>query len=399
MLTESIFEIRELPFINDIKAKGGVIYSVGGAIRDSFLNKQSKDLDILITNIPIPELTAILQKYGKVDMVGVSFGVIKFRPKGESEEIDIAVPRTERKMGDGHKGFEVTADPYLPIETDLSRRDFTINAMAKDIDGNIIDPFHGLQDLKAKVIRIVNPIAFADDPLRMLRAVQFAARFGFTIEPETFKLIQQNAGSIKTISPERILIELEKIVGKGSPAIGAQLLVETGLYSAIFGGDLKEPIASFNNVTMFAEFIYLLTDRNDDGSFFLHRLKGDLQNAKIIAGLRTADSHYLKTTETPLQTKLRMFSALQKSQAILNTKILYTQDRNVLNDFASGKYPKSLKELAVNGTDLMGIGFKNGPEMGVELQSILANVLSDKVRNDHKTIMDLLVSNKFERLK
>ncbi|WP_460918156.1 nucleotidyltransferase family protein, partial [Staphylococcus aureus] len=73
MLTESIFEIRELPFINDIKAKGGVIYSVGGAIRDSFLNKQSKDLDILITNIPIPELTAILQKYGKVDMVGVYF--------------------------------------------------------------------------------------------------------------------------------------------------------------------------------------------------------------------------------------------------------------------------------------------------------------------------------------
>src|SRR5690606_8675300 len=145
----------------------------------------------------------------------------KFKPHGSVEDIDIAIPRTERATGEGgHKGFEVSSDHNLPIEKDLERRDFTINAIAKDINGNVIDPFGGQRDLKEKIIRVVNPQAFSDDPLRMLRAVQFAARFGFPIEPKTEQLIKANAHRIREIAAERILIELEKIVKKGDVLYG-----------------------------------------------------------------------------------------------------------------------------------------------------------------------------------
>jgi hypothetical protein len=214
-----IMGLNYLPFREDVEEVGGKIYSVGGAVRDEFLGKESKDLDILITGVTLEQLEEILGKYGAVNAVGKSFGILKFKPKGAIEDIDIAIPRTEtlvQNMLDPsmgvHKAFDVKSDPTLPIEKDLERRDFTINAIAKDINGNIVDPFNGQEDLKNKIIRAVNPEAFNDDPLRMLRAVQFASRFNFTIEPETMKMIQENVSKIKGISPERILTEFDKIV-------------------------------------------------------------------------------------------------------------------------------------------------------------------------------------------
>jgi len=208
-----IMSLNDLPFKQEIEGLGAKIYSVGGAVRDEFLGKESKDLDILITGIPMDNLEQLLSKYGRVDAVGKSFGVIKFKPKGSTEDIDIAIPRTEVPTGaGGHKGFDVKSDHTLPIEDDLKRRDLTINAIAKDSEGNIIDPFGGVEDLKNKIIRAVDPNAFNDDPLRMLRAVQFSARFGFTIEPNTMEMIKQTADKVKTISPERVIIEFEKIV-------------------------------------------------------------------------------------------------------------------------------------------------------------------------------------------
>lgn len=204
--------MNTLPFKAEIEQAGGKIYSVGGAVRDGILNKPSKDLDLLITGLPLDKIEQILTKYGRTDNVGKSFGIIKFNhPK--LGELDIAIPRTERANGQGgYQGFDVVADHELPIEKDLERRDFTINAMAKDSDGNMIDPYNGQQDLKDKMIRMVNPQAFKDDPLRMIRAVQFAARFGFGIEPQTMEAIKENAARIKEISPERILIEFDKII-------------------------------------------------------------------------------------------------------------------------------------------------------------------------------------------
>ena len=388
MIAESIFEIRELPFINDVKAKGGKIYECGGAVRDSFLGKPSKDLDILITNILVDELYDILKTYGKVDTVGASFGVIKFKPFGSSEDIDIAIPRTERKIGEGHKGFEITADPFLPIEEDLFRRDFTINAMAKDLEGNLIDPYNGLDDLNNKIIRVLSEQSFNDDPLRMLRCVMFSARFNFVIEPYTLELIPKNAYRIKEISPERILIELEKIVSKGNPAIGAELLVKTGLYEHIFEGRLEIVSEAFKEIKSFAEFIFLLNNRRvDTFKFFLKNLKGDTITAKEIEAL-TMISYY-NTNLSEGDNRMRVFNALQKSQSIIDTKICVVGMKKILREFACGKYPKSRKELAVNGSDIEALGF-SGVEIGEQLSNILFKILNDKLKNNKEEILNML---------
>jgi hypothetical protein len=110
IIGNSFSKMRALPFVNDVKALDGKIYQVGGAVRDQFLGKDSKDLDILIQGVPADQIKTVLEKHGKVDMVGTSFGIIKFKAHGTDEEIDIAIPRTERKIGAGYTGFEVTAD-------------------------------------------------------------------------------------------------------------------------------------------------------------------------------------------------------------------------------------------------------------------------------------------------
>lgn len=398
LIIESIFEIKDLPFIQDVKSKGGKIYSVGGAIRDAFLNKQSKDLDILITNIEVQDLMDILRKYGKVDLVGMSFGIIKFKPHGETEDIDIAIPRTERKTGDGHKDFEVNADPYLPIEDDLGRRDITINAIAKDIDGNIIDPYNGLEDLKNKIIRVVNPVAFADDPLRMLRCVQFAARFNFEIEPVTMKLIQDNAKDIRNITPERILIELEKITSKGSPKIGAELLIHTGLYEGIFDFTFKGELYSFSHIKTLGKFIHelLLGNHVSASDLFKNKLKGDVDTTKEILAYEKLYKGLTDSSE-PLARKVTLFNALNTSPRILQFGQVNDEYADYLKDFQSGKYPTSRTELAIDGNDVMKLGYK-GTDIGDVLSNVITWVLDDQLKNDKNEIINYIAKEKMKRL-
>jgi tRNA nucleotidyltransferase (CCA-adding enzyme) len=215
----------------------GKLYEVGGSVRDSLISPETenKDRDYLITGIPIESLMDILRRFGKVDLVGKSFGVIKFTPRGDSEVVDIAIPRTERSIGTAHREFEVTYDHNIPIEIDLKRRDFTINAMARAIpSGEIIDPYGGQADLKNKIIRIVFPEAIIEDPLRILRGAQFAARFEFIIEPDTLTAMKASANLIDTVSPERIADELNKMLLKANrPSIGFHYLLEIGVLERI----------------------------------------------------------------------------------------------------------------------------------------------------------------------
>jgi tRNA nucleotidyltransferase/poly(A) polymerase len=395
LLDESLTlsDINELPFKQEIENLGGKLYSVGGAVRDKFLGKDSKDLDVLITGISFDELEKLLSKYGRVDAVGKSFGILKFKPQGSSEEIDIAIPRTERATGEGgHKGFEVTSDHALPIEKDLERRDFTINAIAKDAAGNIIDPYGGQEDLKNKIIRIVNPQAFSDDPLRMLRAVQFAARFGFMIEPKTEQLIKSNASRIKEIPAERILTELDKIVKKGDVLYGADLLRETGLYEQIFGS--KSPVGSedhwdldaWNNVKTMGEYIYLLVSpvQENPAEFYKKVLKGDIPTYKEIQALQTG---FKNVSDNPIKNRVVAHNMYTISPESLNSKILPQQLLVAAEELNSGKYPKGFKELAVTGNDLIDKGL-SGKELGDKLKSILLSVYSDAVKNDRNELLN-----------
>jgi tRNA nucleotidyltransferase/poly(A) polymerase len=383
------YDIKKLPFYQDIVNKNGKIYQVGGAVRDLYLGKQSKDLDIVITGITSNELEGILKKYGKVDMVGASFGVIKFTPPG-GDEIDIAIPRTEKKIGAGYQGFDVSADHTLPIEKDLERRDFTINSIAKDSDGTIIDPFGGVKDLDAKLIKLTNPQAFADDPLRMLRAIQFASRFGFKIDEETFAAIQRNAMTIAEISKERVLIEFDKIVSKGNPRVGAELLVSSGLYEGIFGTDFDGEFEHFDYVTRNSEFAYWLiesfTDQPDQ--YYKNIMKGDINTSKEIMCL----SYLYNNLPGNDKSKQRWiyFTINKIAPSTLNSNFVRSMLGDVINDFDSGKYPSSLSNLGINGDELLKMGF-SGKKIGEILNDLLLAIYSDKIPNKKNNLITYII--------
>jgi len=187
------------------------------------------------------ELCSLLSHFGKVDLVGKSFGVIKFIPfkkfseDKEPKTFDIALPRKEYSTGAGHKDFKVDFDHNLKVEDDLYRRDFTINALAYDLHTKkLIDPLKGKKDIKNRLIRMTNPDSFKDDPLRMLRGIQFAARFEFGIEKETYESLCKNAKLINTISAERIQEELNKLLTKAKyPSTGFRLMHKTGLLKEV----------------------------------------------------------------------------------------------------------------------------------------------------------------------
>ncbi|MBQ9064195.1 MAG: tRNA nucleotidyltransferase [Blautia sp.] len=185
--------------------KGGRTFYVGGLVRDRLMGRENKDVDIEVHGIDPSVLHEILEKLGKPIAMGASFGVYGLK----GYEIDIAMPRKETATGRGHKDFDVFVDPYLGTEKAAIRRDFTINAMMQDVlTGEIVDHFGGQEDLKEGVIRHVNDVTFAEDPLRVLRAAQFAARFKFDVAPETIKL--SSTMDLSALACERIMGELQK---------------------------------------------------------------------------------------------------------------------------------------------------------------------------------------------
>lgn len=405
-MNENIMSLQDLPFKEEIEKLGGNIYSVGGAVRDEFLGKQSKDLDILISGIPMDELEQLLSKYGGVNNVGKSFGVLKFVPKGSTEEIDVAIPRTDMAgVGGGHKDILTTSNHELPIEKDLERRDFTINAIAKDVNGEIIDPYGGQDDLKNKIIRAVNPEAFSDDPLRMLRAVQFASRFGFEIEPKTMQMIIDSAASIKKIASERILIELDKIVTKGNSLIGVQLLSSTGLFKQIFGNEIKPSQLGrrdFSGVRTMGELLFLMMDGvvQNPAEFYLSRFSTeDAKRDKTYKELQALDlafnSDLFDQQMIPVKARSIAHNMFKIAPQTLESQIIPEQIENAAQELLQGKYPKTVNELAVNGNDLMQKGLQ-GKAVGDMQKSMLIQVYADKVRNNKEELLSLLTEKNKE---
>ena len=184
------------------------LFVVGGAVRDALLGRPITDLDLVVRKLPSAELKTALEKLGPIDTSGEKWGVLALTLDGS--KIDVALPREEtQQKGDGHYfDTQVTADPNLPVITDLRRRDFTINAMALNVrSGELVDPFHGQVDVKHKTLRTVgNPIArFTQDHSRILRCLRFATQLGFAIEPITWeglRMAVKQAGQLKI--PKRI---------------------------------------------------------------------------------------------------------------------------------------------------------------------------------------------------
>lgn len=218
----------------------GTLYAVGGRVRDELRRDiegaevDLKDLDYVVTSVSATDLEKCLSTLGSVDIVGASFSVFKVTIDGQT--VDIALPRRERSVGSGHRDFEVESGPDVSLKDDLARRDFRMNMIARAIpSGKLVDPYAGEADIRAHRIDILADRTFEEDPLRMLRAAQFAARFGYTPSVRARQAMAAAAPLITTVSAERMADEFTKLfVLAERPSIGLELLRETGVLAHIW---------------------------------------------------------------------------------------------------------------------------------------------------------------------
>ena len=434
------------PFVRALQQRGARVYTVGGTVRDELLGHPRKDLDLLVTGLPQPDLLRCLRPYGRVQLTGRAFGIIKLLPHGwDGPPIDVALPRTEISTGIGHRDFEVTFDHTLPVETDLGRRDFTINAMAIDLaDGHLLDPFGGYEDLQQRRLRQVSMLAFPEDPLRMLRGIQLAARFALQIEPATRESMQTHAAAITTVAPERIAEELRKLLQAWAPSQGFVVMHEVGLLMHILpelarladGAAFTRTMRRLDAVQQCERLSYrghldlllaaLLCDSGlssvaqtgtswtlqdlAQASARLARQRLEAlkittigatpalisaliaQSAFEVSALATPAAlrhfaHDVGCTEAFMLFELRLADRLGHEPEHPVDDLLDLRQR--LRMAIDQQTPLSLKDLAVNGDDLQRLGIPAGPRLGQILQTLLGHVLDDPAQNTRACLLAL----------
>jgi len=211
----SQFPEKVINLAQSVRIEGGRALLVGGCVRDLLMTQEPKDWDVEVYGIEPNKLRALLDQIGTVNVVGEAFTVYKL-----GADLDVSLPRRERKSGRGHRAFVIEGDPLMTIEDAARRRDFTINSIMQDpLTGEVIDPFHGREDIEGGILRAVSFDTFAEDSLRVLRAAQFAARFEFRVQPDTVELCRSI--DLSDLPAERIWGEMEKLLLQARrPSIG-----------------------------------------------------------------------------------------------------------------------------------------------------------------------------------
>lgn len=227
------FDFREKALF--VRLFGQDVYAVGGFVRDVIRGDPSEDVDILITHHSVDEIIDKLEPQGKVDIVGKSFGVIKFTINEQT--YDIALPREDRPKQTKirkHKDFVISANPDLPLEKDLERRDFRCNSIAVRLfDSEVIDPFNGQKDIKEKKIKLTNLQAFPEDPLRVIRAARFASMLEFSVDPTIYEI--SKTIDLSGLSTERVIDEIFKLLlFSPQPSHGLEELFKLGVLRQLF---------------------------------------------------------------------------------------------------------------------------------------------------------------------
>ncbi len=381
MLNALISDLQNQSWIQHLlRQKNLSIYIVGGCVRDAFMGKQPKDIDIVIEGTTLNNVKELLKTFGKLNIVGESFSVIKFRPKGYiGEDYDIAVPRKDRKIGAGHKGIK-TETEGVNINDDLKRRDFTVNSMAVNVaTGKLLDPFDGKKDLSSKVLRATDITAFNEDPLRMIRAIQFASRFRFNIDLKTLSLMRKNAPLIKEISGERIKEEFDKLLLKGgSTRIAFDLIEKSDLDKAMFGQKFsKDGFEYFDNLDL-VSFYYVLGNLGHvtASTFYKNRLKGEYN---VFKALLTLEKHFDKFDENnPGQLRWNVFQMLKVSPMTINARVLPKSVHDVIKIMKAGKIPMKDGDIPVNGNDIMELLNVKNEEVGKIKNRIYYDALLNK---------------------
>jgi len=306
-----------------VREAGGRALCVGGFVRDRLLSRTSKDLDIEVFGIPQDALQALLKTLGRVEPVGQAFPVYKLG------DIDVALPRRESKTGRGHKGFTVEGDHTMTFEDAARRRDFTINAIGWDpLTDEYLDPFNGRKDLDLRVLRIVDRSTFADDSLRVLRALQFCARFELTIDPETARICSSIA--LDDLPAERIWGEIEKLlIHARRPSIGFALARELGVI-----GQILPEMEPLYDCPQDAEW-------HPEGNVWIHtlmvidkarELNGDCDRPRLIAIMLGAVTHDLGKPATTATIDGRIKSPNHEAMGVAPaTKILDRLNINTID--------------------------------------------------------------------
>jgi len=426
----------------------GDVYEVGGSVRDQLLamsGRRGKDRDYLVCGISLDDLQKRLRRFGTVNLVGKSFGVIKFQPRTEPGVIyDIALPRREQSTGSGHTDFTVDFDPHLPVEVDLGRRDFTINAIARHCaTGNLVDPSGGAEDCQKRRLRMVFPRALEEDPLRILRGVQLAARMGLAIESDTYDAMHQSAAKITTISIERIAEELNKLMAQAPrPSVGLALLQELDILKLILPEledtvDVDQP-GGFHTYDVFIHTLHtidacaprlrlrwaaLLHDINkpqcrvvgdDKATFYGHESRGARTAKRVLKRLRYPHhfaeqvsvlvERHMFTSEVGdkgLRRLIRRIGGdliydlldLRRADVVAQGKGGCTDDideleQRIISEIA-GRAPFGRSDLAIDGHDLTrDLGIPPGPEMGEILSQLLELVLDNPKDNTRAALLE-----------
>lgn len=418
-------------------------YLVGGCLRDSLLNKESHDVDISTQALP-DEILEVFKDYKTID-IGKKFGTIKVI-YGDFE-YEITTMRKESSYNDKRHPDKV--DFTKDIVEDLKRRDFTINAMAKRKD-EIIDPFDGQADLKKKTIRAVgDPVArINEDLLRSLRAVRFATSLDFQIEENLKKAIKNKASSINEISKERIREEINKILLSNKPSRGIRLLDELGLLEFIFPEVFRakgfNQHSTFHKDDVYNHSLNVLDktkanlnirmaalyhdvgkidtfflDKNGEGRFFGHqkvsenslreRLKILKYSNKFIEDTTILVRRHMDNTNTYTKKSVRKLLRnlgeenllnlfdLQKADVLSTT---FSDDSNIdlglkiLEEVKNDEIPKNRSEIAINGKDLILLGYKEGKDLGNKLKEIENLIYDEKLKNNKDDIIKYIKENR-----
>jgi tRNA nucleotidyltransferase (CCA-adding enzyme) len=427
-------------------------YLVGGAVRDELLGRESKDADFVVPGVDYEGLHAALEPHGKVEELEVAGRRVgaRLHPRDRNLRllapagIEFAPPRAERSTGPGRHDFEIVADPELSIEDDMGRRDFTVNAMARRLEtGEIVDPFGGAADLKNGVLRTVRPRSFAEDPLRLVRGLRLVSQLGLEPDAETLQQMRAEASSVALVSGERVggglgadgMGELSKLLLGGEPARALRLARDTGVLVALLP-EFEQAIGfeqdSERQHLPLDEHIFAVVQAAADagaplavrlGALFhdLGKPKSNGKHAERGAKLAAAAMRRLRYP-TSLRTHVtRLVSAhafpLDHVDELFARRMLRAYGDDLAFDLVAHKaadlrgkrvqqseleavsrlrdlleqervQPHRLADLAVDGSDLITLGYGEGPELGAALDALLDAVVEDPALNTRDRLLE-----------
>lgn len=379
---------------------------VGGFIRDSLLLIESKDIDIEVYGVTSFDiLQEILKEFGKINIVGKSFGVCKIR--FESYDLDFSLPRKDNKITSGHRGFDVKTYSNLDFKEATSRRDFTINSIGYDVTlKKILDPFNGIDDLKNRILKAVNLESFIEDPLRVLRAAQFCARFELSIEHNLSITCKEmvSRGLLAQLPKERIFEELKKLLLKSQkPSIGFKLLREFG--ADIYNDNLHvvdeiaKQLTTFSNrnlVLMLSGLYYKVS--KDELEAILGLITDEKELCRDVIELVKA-YNYMSMFDIDKIDKYFIYKLSTKTNIkellVLSSSIYYAQNPKTIYKIGEVIYEKAKKLGVLNqkltpllqGRDLIKIGL----EPSAEFNKILYDAYEAQMSSEFKTYDNALL--------